>query len=556
MAKRIRVTQVIVPPEHTRDHVIKKACRISGIRPEDVRNTEIVRQSLDARKKGDIKYTYTIDLIIPSNVSCHEKDPRVSKVTPIQYDPQATGQEEMTVPIAVIGSGPAGLFCAYLLALYGYRPVVFERGKRVEERLADVEKFWKDGRLDPDSNVQFGEGGAGTFSDGKLNTTVKDRMGRNRFVLETFVRFGAPKDILYVSRPHIGTDILCSIISNMREEIIRYGGSFMFSAAVSDIEIKDNRVAALVTETGEKMETSAAVFAIGHSARDTFAMLRDRGVSMVPKPFAVGFRVEHPQAEINTSQYGEDADLSLFPPASYKLTYRASNGRSVYSFCMCPGGYVVNASSEEEYTAVNGMSYFARDGKNANSAILVSVTPEDFPDPSDPLSGVAFQRELEKKAFSAGKGKIPQQRFGAFQQDPSISGPDPDQSKEGAPFASCTKGGAVFTDIRDVLPDAVREAFVEGMHAFSKKIRDFDRDDVILSAVESRSSSPVCIKRNELYESNISGLYPCGEGAGYAGGITSAAIDGLKTAESLMSRFAPCADDSEERIKRSDIHES
>ncbi len=548
--------QVNVLPEHTLDHVIKKACRISGIRPEDVRHTEIVRQSLDARKKGDIKYTYTIDLIIASNVNYHKKDSRVSEVTPIKYDPQAAGKKEMTAPIAVIGSGPAGLFCAYLLALNGYRPLVFERGKRVEERLADVERFWKDGRLDPDSNVQFGEGGAGTFSDGKLNTTVKDRMGRNRFVLETFVRFGAPKDILYVARPHIGTDILRTIVSNMREEIIRYGGSFVFSAAIRDIEIQDGRVSALVTAPGDKIESSAAVFAIGHSARDTFAMLRDRGVSMVPKPFAVGLRVEHPQEEINESQYGKDADPFLFPPASYKLTYRASNGRNVYSFCMCTGGYVVNASSEEGYTAVNGMSYFARDSKNANSAILVSVTPEDFPDPSDPLSGVAFQRDLERKAFSAGKGKIPQQRFGAFQKDPSVLRSDPDQSKEDVSFASCTKGEAVFTDIRDVLPDAVREAFVEGMHAFSKKIRDFDRDDVILSAVESRSSSPVCIMRNEFFESNISGLYPCGEGAGYAGGITSAAIDGLKTAEVLMSRFAPCADAPEERLMRSDIHES
>ncbi len=556
MAKRIRVTQVIVPLEHDREHVIKKACRIAGIRPDSVRRSEIVRQSVDARGKGDPNYVYVVDLIADRGVSPRERDPRVREVRPVRYAPRVTGAEKLHAPIAVIGSGPAGLFCALLLAEHGYRPIVFERGKRVDERMADVERFWDGGKLDPDSNVQFGEGGAGTFSDGKLNTMVRDRQGRNRFVLETFVRFGAPEEILWSGQPHIGTDILRRVVAAMREEILRLGGQFCFSAQITDVEIRTDpnagrpALAALAVRrqdgVTERTEAAAAVFAIGHSARDTFAMLYERGVVLEPKPFAVGMRVEHPQADIDRSQYGEAAGRALLPPASYKLTCRASNGRSVYSFCMCPGGYVVNASSEEGRTAVNGMSDRARDTANANSAIIVSVTPEDFPDPDDPLSGVAFQRELETRAFRAGNGKIPQQRFGDYSKPPcsadfsGLSGASPGEDPDGGQYASCTKGEAVWSDLRDLFPEEVREAFVEGMHAFSRSIPGFDREDAILSAVESRTSSPVRIRRDEFFESNISGIYPCGEGAGYAGGITSSAMDGLRTAEALMARFAPC----------------
>ncbi len=571
MSKRIRVTQVTVPLEHDTEHVIKKACRISGIRSEDVRHYEIIRRAVDARKKGDLKYSYTVDLITKSGVNVRGDDRRVREVDPVRYSPRADGTEELNDPIAVVGTGPAGLFCALLLARYGYRPLIFERGRTVDERTEDVERFWNGGKIDPDSNVQFGEGGAGTFSDGKLNTQVHDGQGRNRFVLETFVSFGAPKDILFDSQPHIGTDVLRRVVVNIREEILRLGGTFYFSTEVADVEIGTNRekdkqgslercgfpekglsLSALITrrtdktasasDENSKVKVSAAVFAIGHSARDTFAMLKNRGIVMEPKPFAVGMRVEHPQSYIDRCQYGSNAGYPGLGPASYKLSYRAGNGRNVYSFCMCPGGYVINASSEEGRTVVNGMSFRARDSKNANSAVIVSVTPEDFPDPDDPLSGIAFQRELEERAFAAGNGKIPQQLFGEFAEDHVNPDKRPDCSAaepERASFVSCTGGAAVWSDLRGIFPRDVREAFVEGMHAFSKKMAGFDRQDAVLSAVESRTSSPVRIPRGQSFESSISGLYPCGEGAGYAGGIVSAAMDGLKTAEALMARFMP-----------------
>ncbi|MCD8133511.1 MAG: NAD(P)-binding protein [Clostridiales bacterium] len=553
MTKIIRVSQIAVPLRHDMEQVFQKACRTSGIRDRDVCRYRIAKQSVDARHKEDLKYIYSIDLTIGDHTSFKRKDGRVQEITPVAYHPKTGGNLPMTAPVAVIGSGPAGLFCAYLLAMYGYRPIVFERGKRVDERQADVERFWNGGALLPESNVQFGEGGAGTFSDGKLNTLVKDKYGRNRFVLETFVSCGAPEDILYVNRPHIGTDILRAVVSNMRNEILRMGGLFYFSSKITDLMIMNHRLCALEINQEERIPVSAAVLAIGHSARDTFEMLRKRGVAMESKPFAIGMRVEHPQDEIDRSQYGAEADLSLLPTASYKLTHRASNGRSVYSFCMCPGGYVVNASSEPERLAVNGMSYHARDSRNANSAIIVSVTPEDFPDPADPLSGVAFQRKLEEKAWRAGGGKIPQQRFGDFEsgifqtdlnfatngsssENGNFSENDAvDQIKIRTAFSTCTKGPAAAANLRDIFPNDISEAFIEGMHAFSRKIPGFDREDAILSAVESRTSSPVRIVRGEDFQSNVRGLYPCGEGAGYAGGIMSAAMDGLKAAEAIMN---------------------
>lgn len=526
---RIRVSQVKVPLQHTVEDVVKKACKKIRIEQSEVTGYELVKKSIDARKKESLQYIYSIDLVLKQQRKLKVKDKDVSIVEKHSYVFPNNGSLPLNNRPVVIGAGPAGLFCGYLLALSGFCPVIVERGKSVEERKADVEAFWKTGNLDPESNVQFGEGGAGTFSDGKLNTVVKDKFGRNRMVLETFVKFGAPEDILYNNKPHIGTDVLFDVIQNMRREIISLGGTFLFSSCVTDFMFDANTLTGVKVNDSLELICDVAVLATGHSARDTFEILFEKQVSMEAKPFAVGFRVEHPQQMINENQY-HTTDMSNLPTADYKVTYHASNGRAVYSFCMCPGGYVVNASSEKEMLAVNGMSYRARDGKNANSAIIVSVTPDDYGS-SHPLAGIAFQRELEHRAFNLCNGLIPQQLFADFEQDVTTS-------SYGA-FSSTTRGNAAFTNLRSLLPQALNDAFCEGMHGFGHKINSFDRPDAILSGVESRTSSPVRIIRNEQGESNIKGLYPCGEGAGYAGGITSAAMDGLKIAEEIIQKYKP-----------------
>ena len=377
--------------------------------------------------------------------------------------------------------------------------------------------------------MQFGEGGAGTFSDGKLNTLVKDPLGRSRFVLDTFVSFGAPEKITYENKPHIGTDILSKVIAAMREEILHLGGTFEFESCVTDIRVENQKIKAVEINHNTWMETEVCVLALGHSARDTFEMLHKTGLFMEPKAFAVGFRVEHPQRDINRSQYGEKY-AELLEAAPYKVTANLANGRGVYSFCMCPGGYVVNASSEEKRLAVNGMSYSDRGSKNANSAIIVSVTPDDF-DGTDALSGVEFQRRLEEKAFALGNGKIPQQLFGDYCENK--------KSTAYGTFSSETRGETAFANLRGLFSDEMEQSFIEGMHSFAKHIPEFDRNDAILSGVESRTSSPVRIRRDEAFEANIRGIYPCGEGAGYAGGITSAAMDGMKVAEAVIRKYQP-----------------
>lgn len=531
MSKTIRISQISMPLSHTADQVFARACKAAKIRERDVEQICIVKQSVDARKKDALKYSYVVDIRLRKQAKYSKSGKNIQEIQPVIYHPDITGNQPFDKPIVIVGAGPAGIFCAYLLAKSGYAPLVLERGRMVEERQKDVETFWQTGRLDPESNVQFGEGGAGTFSDGKLNTLVKDKFGRNRFVLETFVKFGAPEDILYVNKPHIGTDLLRTVTANLRREIIRLGGKFRFSSKVTDFEISKGRLTAIEINEKERMDVSAVVLAIGHSARDTFAKLYERKIPMLAKSFAVGMRVEHPQEMIDDSQYGREADKSLLPAASYKLTHQSSNQRGVYSFCMCPGGFVVNASSEEQKIAVNGMSYRKRDSQNANSAIIVSVTPEDFPNGAHPLSGMEFQRTLEEKAWKLADGKVPQQLFGDFEADrPSES--------YGA-FESCVKGEHAFANLRSIFPESVSTSFIEGMHAFGKKIPDFDREDCILSGVESRTSSPVRISRNDAFESEVHGLYPCGEGAGYAGGIMSAAMDGLRIAEAVMKKYMP-----------------
>lgn len=530
MSKWIRVSQLSMPVQHTRQELFLKAEKKARVRTADVEEIRISKQSVDARKKDAIKYSYAVELRLKDRAKWNHSDSNVREFTPVVYAPAAEASlpesEGRSGHPAVIGAGPAGLFAAYLLALHGFCPAVYERGKCVSERQIDVERFWETGVLDPESNVQFGEGGAGTFSDGKLNTLVHDRLGRNRFVLETFVRFGAPEEILYAAKPHIGTDILRTVVTNLRQEIERLGGRFYFSSRVTNFRLEHGAVSGLEINGDRRVDCDAAILAIGHSARDTFELLRGREVPMTVKPFAVGFRVEHPQEMINRSQYGENADFAHLPTAPYKLTHQTADGRGVYSFCMCPGGYIVNASSEDGRTAVNGMSFSDRGSANANSAVVVTVTPEDFPT-GDVLGGLALQRELEERAAQIGGGQIPQQLLGDFERN-QISATYGD-------FESCAKGKASLTNLRSLLPEALSEAFLEGMHAFGRKIRGFDREDCILSGVESRTSSPVRILRDETLQSEIRGLYPCGEGAGYAGGIMSAAMDGLKTAEAYIA---------------------
>ena len=403
------------------------------------------------------------------------------------------------------------------------QPIIFERGKEVDQRTTDILKFWETGVLDTKSNVQFGEGGAGTFSDGKLNTLVNDKLGRNKFVLETFVKFGAPSNILYDYKPHIGTDVLKDVIKNLRNEIIRLGGEFHFNCQVTDFLIEDGKIKGVLA--GDKKYLSEnVVLAIGHSARDTFKKLYDLGFDMEAKDFAVGFRIEHPQSIISQSMYGPRFDE--LEPAAYKLACNRDNGRGVYSFCMCPGGYVVNSSSEANRLVVNGMSYSKRDSKNANSAIVVTVGGREF-DKTNPLSGIEYQRAIENKAFELCNGKIPQQLFGDYKTGKI--------SSNYGDFDSVTKGLTDFGPLHEIFSQEIRDSIIDAMGFFGTKIKGFDRLDSILSGVESRTSSPVRIKRNELFQSNVSGLYPCGEGAGYAGGITSAAMDGLKVAEAVIA---------------------
>lgn len=531
----LRINQVKLPITHTQEQLKQKISKILKIKTKDIRSYRICKQSIDARKKQEISFVYTVDVLVEheSAVTKRIKNNQVSVSKDISYQFPSSGTERLQHRPIIIGSGPAGLFCAYLLAEHGYAPIIIERGKCIEERSKDVELFWKENRLNPASNVQFGEGGAGTFSDGKLNTLVKDAKGRNKKVLDIFIRHGAPEEIGYQGKPHIGTDLLKKVVIDMRKQIEAWGGTYLFETCVTDLHVKQGclcDVECIRQDTGKRirLETSLAVLAIGHSARDTFEMLYKKGFEMEAKSFAVGLRVEHPQSVINETQYGMKA-ASKLPASSYKLTANLKNGRGVYSFCMCPGGYVVNASSEERRLAVNGMSYNGRDGKNANSAIIVTVTPEDFEGDS-PLSGVEFQRKLEEKAYLLGDGKIPQQLFGDFERERI--------SASYGYFDSTVKGAHTFGALHQLFPKEIKDSFCEGMHIFSKYIKDYDNKDTILSGVESRTSSPVRITRNEFFESNLRGVYPCGEGAGYAGGIMSAAMDGMKVAEAIAQKYS------------------
>lgn len=531
----IRINQLKLPVEHTPEALLKKAAKTLRVAPEAIGELKIVKQSLDARKKPELYYSYTVDVTVKAGgvkeaAMVHKaKSPNVAIAKDAAYRFPEYGAEKLKERPVIIGTGPAGLFCGLMLARHGYRPLLLERGQDVDARKQKVDEFWLTGKLDPCSNVQFGEGGAGTFSDGKLNTLVKDPFRRNTLVLELFREFGADPAILYQNKPHIGTDVLSEIVKNMRQEIIRLGGEVRFGCQVTDVVAEDGRICGVVTEDGETIHAQAVVLAIGHSARDTFEMLCRRGIPMEQKAFAVGLRVQHPQAMVNLSQYGRE-DAGELGAASYKVTKQTKSGRGVYSFCMCPGGYVVNASSEPGRLAVNGMSYHARAGANANSALIVTVTPEDFPDRT-PLGGVAYQRQLEQLAYQAAGGEIPVQLYGDFKAGR--------RSTELGGVAPEMRGRWAFANLREVLPEPLSAALIEGMEGFGQMIRGFDRADALFAGVESRTSSPIRIWREENFESRMRGLYPCGEGAGYAGGITSAAMDGIKVAEAIASRYHP-----------------
>lgn len=525
----IQITQLKLPYHHTEadlENKIRKTLRLSG---NQKFTYKIVKKSIDARRKPELFLVYTCQISCSNETAIvnKAKNAAISVVKPKTYVYPQSGEDKLENPPLIIGAGPAGLFAAYILAEAGYHPILIERGKCVEERTKDVKQFWETGILDTSSNVQFGEGGAGTFSDGKLNTVVKDPANRNQFVLETFVRFGAPERILYENKPHIGTDVLCDVIANMRNFLIEKGVEIHFETCATDFVIENYEIKEVICNNN-RFQVSAVVLALGHSARDTFQTLYDLNIPMEVKNFAVGFRVEHPQQMINDALYGKQE--IVMPASPYKVTANFPNGRGVYSFCMCPGGYVVNSSSEEEMLVVNGMSYSGRNSSTANSAIIVSVNTNDFGG-TDALAGMRFQQNLEKKAYALASGNIPQQLYGDFCENKASSGY--------GKFASNTKGNTTFANLRGLLSTDMENSFIGGMEHFSHIIPDFDRKDAILSGIESRTSSPLRILRNENYESVIKGVYPCGEGAGYAGGITSAAMDGIKVAEAIIKKYRP-----------------
>ena len=529
----IRLTALRLPIDHAPEDLEAAICKKLAILAKDLIRYEVFKRSYDARKNNILSFIYTLDLSVKDEEAvlkrlAHDPHIRLSPDTRYHFvahfDSHIKPQSALR-PV-VIGFGPCGIFAALTLAQMGLKPIVLERGKPVRERTQDTWGLWRKKILNPESNVQFGEGGAGTFSDGKLWSQVKDPKFHGRKVLQEFVKAGAPEEILYVSKPHIGTFRLVGVVEKMRKEIIELGGEVRFGQKVTGFEISNHVLQGIHLESGDFLEADHVVLALGHSARDTFATLHDAGVYMEAKPFSVGFRIEHPQSLIDRTRLGPHAGNPLIGAADYKLVHHAKNGRSVYSFCMCPGGTVVAATSESNRVVTNGMSQYSRNERNANAGIVVGITPDDFP--GGPLAGIEFQRQIESKAFTLGGSnyEAPGQLVGDFLQGKT--------STEFGSVIPSYKPGVHLTDLAESLPAYAIEAIREAIPAFEKKIKGFSMHDAVLTGVETRTSSPLQIKRGPNYQSiNTQGLYPAGEGAGYAGGIMSAGIDGIKVAEAI-----------------------
>jgi uncharacterized protein len=539
----LRLTELTLPIEHAPDALAPAICKRLKIPAADLLTFTLFKRAYDARRKSaGLSFVYTVDCVLRDEAAVLRRfkdDRHVGPAPDTDYHPVASAPAGLTQRPVVIGFGPCGLFAALVLAQMGFRPIVLERGKPVRQRTKDTWGLWRKNTLNPESNVQFGEGGAGLFSDGKLYSQIKDPKFYGRKVLREFVAAGAPEEILYVSKPHIGTFRLTGVVTRMREQIEALGGEVRFQQHVKDLRIEDGTLRGVVLDSGEVVETGHAILALGHSARDTFRMLHARGVFMEAKPFSVGFRIEHPQSLIDRARLGRYAGHPLLGAADYKLVHHAANGRSVYSFCMCPGGTVVAATSEPERVVTNGMSQYSRNERNANAGIVVGISPEDYPGgvAAGPLAGIALQEELESRAYGLGGGGYlaPAQLVGDFlkgQASTALGEIEPSY-----------KPGVHLTDLASALPDYAIAAIREALPAFDQQIRGFARPDAVLTGVETRTSSPLRITRGEDYQSlNTRGLYPAGEGAGYAGGILSAGVDGIRVAEALALRMLQHAD--------------